>query len=118
MGPSVESGGPMGPSVESGGPWAPHLGGPWASPPCNGGPGFRAARAGALLGGRVIFGFFWKFRKIGFLAHLTVPGVPGSLKIDSACKKNRGDLSRALWLDFIKIDFFRNFNFYLFYMIL
>ena len=35
-------GGPMGP-IFNGGPMGP--------PPCNGGPGFRAARAGALLGG-------------------------------------------------------------------
>ena len=41
---------------------------------------------------------FWNFRifqKIGFLAYLIAPGVPGPLKSNSASKSTSGDLSTA-----------------------
>ena len=51
-----------------------------------------------------IFGFFWFLQKIGFLAYLIAPEVPGPLKSNSASKNTPGDLSTASHREII-IDF-------------
>ena len=51
-----------------------------------------------------IFYNFLIFQKIGFLAYLIAPGVPGALKSNSASKNTPGDLStasdREIFIDF------------------
>ena len=51
-----------------------------------------------------IFGNFWIFQKIGFLAYLIAPGVPGPLKSNLASENDPGDLStasdRGIFIDF------------------
>ena len=106
--------GPMGPSF-NGGPHGPPvlMGAPRAPPPTSWGP-WGIDRMDWNDGGITpyLYRIFLEFQKFGFLAYLMVPGVPGSLKIDSAWEKNRGTyleifssiLEKLIFENFRKID--------------
>ena len=59
------------------------------------GPFLKGPQKGIFFTFFAIFGIFRIFQKIGFLAYLIAPGIPGPLKSNSASKNTPGDLSTA-----------------------